>query len=383
MAGLSPAVVTETLYALAVKRRPAIIPKRVCIITTEDAYGQLVSTLLGSGGRIRRMVREYGLPQHAMRCTHEDIFVVQSKSGRPLEDIRSSSDSRAAGETIARILSDLRSDPDVELHCSLAGGRKTMGALMALALQLIARPSDRLYHVLVNEPFERIREFYYPPRRPCYYDLNGERIDSRKARIDLAEVPFIRMGSIAETLGIGTEDLIRRTAMIQNAMDCAFKCPFIDVDRSRRAIRIGAAQVRLPPQEFILYFLHAFLRRNCASCARMHAGGCAACHPSDQEIFDVHRLTLLADYRQLREAEDTRLHAILSHQGGAEKIWIDFNDWLRQTRSKLNRRIRQKLCHPSAFLRIWKSGDSDDRNRRGLCLPPSHIRIRNVESSGR
>jgi CRISPR-associated protein (TIGR02584 family) len=257
----------------------------VCIITTDDAYGLVVSSLLGSRGAIRRMVREYALPQGAMRCAPEDVFVIRGSSGNGLNDIRSSADSRAAGETIARVLSELRSDPGVELHCSLAGGRKTMGALMALALQLIARPCDRLYHVLVNEPFERMPDFYYPPRRPCYYRLEGKRIDSRKARIDLAEVPFIRMGSVAESLGIGTADLVRRTAMMQTAMDRAFRSASLVLDPPRRLIRAGIEELHLPPQEFILYALYAALRRRCASCSETRAPGCPACHVSDEESF--------------------------------------------------------------------------------------------------
>ncbi len=50
----------------------------------------------------------------------------------PLADIRSCQDSETFLELILRVLWDKTSDPRTAVHCSLAGGRKTMSTYMAL-----------------------------------------------------------------------------------------------------------------------------------------------------------------------------------------------------------------------------------------------------------
>jgi len=247
LAGMSPAVVTETLYALAVKGRPRVVPRRVCIVTTEDAYGKVVASLLGTRGAIRRLASEYRLPPGSLQCTLDDVFVIRSRAGKPLSDIRSSADSRDAGDVMARLLADLHSDPNVEIRCSIAGGRKTMAALLALALQTCARPGDRLYHVLVSEPFERIPDFFYPPRSRRLHTVDGRTVDSCKARIDLAEVPMIRLGAVAESLGLGSEQLALRARKIEEATNRNFRPVAVEIDFERRALHCGGDAVRLPP----------------------------------------------------------------------------------------------------------------------------------------
>lgn len=162
LAGLTPAVVTETLYGLAVTRRPRVVPDEVHIITTGAAYPTVVGRLLGPSGALARLRREYGLPRDGLRCDPARVHVLRDARGRWIDDIRSDRDSRAAGECIRDVVRTLARDPGTELHCSLAGGRKTMSALLATALQLYRRPQDRLYHVLVSEPFERGETLDFP-----------------------------------------------------------------------------------------------------------------------------------------------------------------------------------------------------------------------------
>ena len=54
---------------------------------------------------------------------------------------------------------------DATLIASIAGGRKTMGALLYGCMTLLGRETDRLTHVLVHEPFETgvSLNFIFPP----------------------------------------------------------------------------------------------------------------------------------------------------------------------------------------------------------------------------
>jgi len=54
LAGLSPAVVTETLHALARRRPRPIVPRDVHIVTTQSGHRQVVALLLGPDGALAR-----------------------------------------------------------------------------------------------------------------------------------------------------------------------------------------------------------------------------------------------------------------------------------------------------------------------------------------
>jgi CRISPR-associated protein (TIGR02584 family) len=379
LSGKSPAVVTETLYALCVTGRSRVIPRRVCILTTEDAYAEVVSSLVGSRGTIHRLVSDYRLP-NTIQCAYEDVFVIKSRSGKPLSDIRSSADSSDAGEYIAKVLAELHSDPAVEIHCSIAGGRKTMSALMALALQICARPGDRLYHVLVNEPFESIPDFYYPPRQRKLYSVDGKIADSRKARIDLAEVPMIRLGAVAESLGLGAEQLALRARKIEQAANRGFRPSPVDLDFKECELRFKTGAVRLPPQEFALYAVYAGLRRRCKACRRNRSQACKSCHPTDGEIFARYRPLLRAVYYLVRPSGGPRLMKMLEDADQKAENAQDFDEWLRQTRSRIGRGLRASGAGVPALAFISDSKDiaAEKGTRRGLRLPPDLIHFTNV-----
>jgi hypothetical protein len=81
---------------------------------------------------------------------------------RELDDLRSPADNEAAADFLLEQVRTIVENPDTRLVASLAGGRKTMGAILYAALTLVAREDDRITHVLVKEPFETLREFWYP-----------------------------------------------------------------------------------------------------------------------------------------------------------------------------------------------------------------------------
>ncbi len=88
-------------------------------------------------------------------------------------------------------------DEHSEMHVSIAGGRKTMGYYLGYALSLYGRAQDQLSHVLVSDPFENNREFYYPTpyRQPISVTRGNtaETYDAQQARVELARIPFVRL----------------------------------------------------------------------------------------------------------------------------------------------------------------------------------------------
>ena len=150
--GLSPQIVTETVYALAVApappRRP-FVPTEVRLITTKEGTERAELSLLHpESGWFHRLRADYALPPIAFESGH--IHVLEDAAGRPLDDIRTPADNTRAADTITEVVRELTRDSESALHVSIAGGRKTMGFYLGYALSLYGRAQDRLSHVLVS-----------------------------------------------------------------------------------------------------------------------------------------------------------------------------------------------------------------------------------------
>ena len=195
VSGMSPAVITETLYALLVQEEPAIVPAEIHVITTQQGKQRILQDLLDpEQGAFHSFMRDY-LPGRSIRFDADTVHVIgelrQQKAspfgqltGMPgqvfheLDDITTAEDNEAAANTIYRVLRELKSQPGTRLHASVAGGRKSMSFYMGHAFSLLADAEDQLSHVLVNEPFENPQlGFYYPPRQPrllCWTDRQAQ-----------------------------------------------------------------------------------------------------------------------------------------------------------------------------------------------------------------
>ena len=256
--GLSPQVVTETLYALAVAATTRWMPERICLITTAKGANQAQLSLLGPDGQLGRLIADYDLPPVVF--DEDDILVLRDEAGRPLDDIRTPEDNERAGDFILEQVRLLTEQPATELHVSIAGGRKTMGFYLGYALSLYGRPQDRLSHVLVSAPFESHWDFFYPPPAktdaPAIQLADGTLADPRTARIMLAEIPFVRMRhGLDERLTSGRASFSEAVASAQAAVDPGR----LVIDLEGKRILAGGTEVRLPPAE--LAFLSWLARR--------------------------------------------------------------------------------------------------------------------------
>jgi CRISPR-associated protein (TIGR02584 family) len=141
--GLSPQIVTETLYALAVEPLgAAFIPTEVHLITTRSGAEKARLALLSDEpGWFHRLCHDYALP--AIHFTPDTIHVLEGADGKPLDDIRSPADNRRAADGITALIREFTADPDCALHVSIAGGRKTMGFLSRLRAVPLRPPAGQ------------------------------------------------------------------------------------------------------------------------------------------------------------------------------------------------------------------------------------------------
>ncbi|MBF0804285.1 MULTISPECIES: CRISPR-associated ring nuclease Csm6 [unclassified Neisseria] len=165
--GMSPQIVTETLYALHMQQQ--WLPQEVHVLTMQTGAANIADSLLGEGGFFRRLCEEYELQDIAF--DKDFIHVIRDGAGQPLADIRSPQENNLAADQIVRFIHDLCTDGQTELHVSIAGGRKSMGFYIGYALSLFGRRQDKLSHVLVEEAFEQRREFFLSaaPKRVAGY----------------------------------------------------------------------------------------------------------------------------------------------------------------------------------------------------------------------
>ena len=249
--GLSPQILTETLYALTVAKQPAWIPDEIHLITSQEGAERARLALLDPvAGQFHAFCRDY--PEaNGIRFVAENIHLIESAHGEPLTDIRTPEDNARAADAIHALVRTLTADPETELHVSIAGGRKTMGFYLGYCLSLTARPHDTLSHVLVSEPFESLPDFYYPPATPrLLHTRDGRPIHTADARVMLAEIPFVRLRTLLPAAALSPDLSFSDTVA---ATQLHLETPHLRIDLCRRQICNGRTIVDLPPQLLALY----------------------------------------------------------------------------------------------------------------------------------
>jgi CRISPR-associated protein (TIGR02584 family) len=254
--GLSPQIVTETLYALAVAGRPPWLPTEIHLVTTaRGAENARLKLLSDEPGWFHRVCRDYGLTGIAFPPQH--IHVIQRADGSMLDDIRDDADNQLAADYITEIVRGLTADKTAEIHASIAGGRKTMGFYLGYAMSLYGRAQDRLSHVLVSAPYESHPEFYYPtPQTRVIETLDRaqDALDTSQARVFLGDIPFVRLRN-----GL-TPELLSGSARFSDVVAEAQKAlppTALEVDPEHGLVRAGGEEVRLPPAALAFYWLLA------------------------------------------------------------------------------------------------------------------------------
>ncbi|WP_291992264.1 CRISPR-associated ring nuclease Csm6 [Candidatus Accumulibacter sp. ACC003] len=362
--GLSPQIVTETLYALAVAPSgAAFVPTEIHLITTRSGAEKARLALLSEEpGWFHRLRQDYALPP--IRFAAETIHVLEDADGRPLEDIRSPDDNRRAADGITALIRQFTADPDCALHVSIAGGRKTMGFFLGYALSLYGRPQDQLSHVLVSEPFESSIGFYYPTPSSRVIEMPGGRlVDSAQAQVTLAELPFVSLRhGLPEALLTGLASYNQTVAAARRALAPAR----LQIDLATRRIEAAGKVFALPPAELAL--LSVFARR-------AQHGEAALPAPSKELPDSDWKQRYLVELRwiagPLKDLDDTERALRKGMDGGYFSAHL----------SKLRKLLRAELG-PAAEPYLVSDGGSRPR-RYSLGLRPTAVGYGDIETAAR
>jgi len=250
--GMTPQIITETIYALRVAAAEPFAVNEVRIVTTERGKQQAETTLI-TGGQLAALCREYDLGD--IRFDADCIEVIRDGRGPGLQDIQTPEHNRIAADTITDFIRRLTIDPSTALHVSLAGGRKTMGYYIGYALSLYGRAQDRLSHVLVEEGFETTEQFFFPTRTPGMMKNRRDiYVDPSKAKVMLAEIPFVRLrGSLPPKL-LETRTSFSEAVRWSN-LDA--QPPTLEISVQENVIRCSGEKVKLTPAEMAFYTVFA------------------------------------------------------------------------------------------------------------------------------
>lgn len=104
--GLTPQIVTETLYALACRDTDPWVPHEVHLITTTTGAESARLNLLHGNGWFHRLCRDYDLPRIVFPA--ENIHVLRDAAGAPLDDIRTQAQNTLAADFIMDKVRELR-----------------------------------------------------------------------------------------------------------------------------------------------------------------------------------------------------------------------------------------------------------------------------------
>lgn len=351
--GLSPQIVTETLYALAVAREPKWIPTEVQVLTTAPGAENVRLNLLSEKpGWFHRLCRDYALPRIAFSVG--DIHVICRPDGTALEDIRDNADNVAAADFVTEHVRALTADERTSLHVSIAGGRKTMGFFLGYALSLFGRPQDRLSHVLVSAPFESHQDFYYPSPETRVLQVPKQALDAKDAKVWLGDIPFVRLrDGLPDTLLAGISRFSESVAAAQQAL--APPALVIELSDAGVAIRAGRTVVDMAPADAAFYVL----------VARASADG-RTLRWDDGDLSK----------RYLGEYVRFARHASARYEEAEKRLADPFlDDWFEERKARCNAALRRALGKAGARAYEIARFGAKGATRCGLALPVDCVQL--------
>lgn len=202
--GMSPSVLTETVWALH-KEKPEYLPDEIHVCSTStgtEKIDQLLHTRTGRDSTVWLDLK---------RCVGRDMHInyhvfTDPEDGHPLSDIQDSRDQELVADQLLKVVRDLKNpmQEDCRVACSIAGGRKSMSALMYAVMSLAGDGGDIITHVLTAEDATACPDFFYPDQTVQKLTTrSGKAITAKKVHVELATIPFVPLRSLVGEKQVG------------------------------------------------------------------------------------------------------------------------------------------------------------------------------------
>ena len=342
LAGHSPAIITETLYALPLGQKPT----EIRIITTVSGKEKLKQQLLGENNIVHQLCKEYDIP--VPRFDESNIDVI-AQNGIELHDIQTETDNEITADFITTKVRELTQDADCSLHVSIAGGRKTMTYYLGYAMSVFGRIQDRMSHVLVDDRYA-VPNFYYPTKISTIITnpRNGDSFDARDVKVTLGELPFIRLrdGLTEDLLNDANKSYGQIIAIAQQQLSPVR----VEIEGHPRQLYCGGMAIKLPPAQLAMYI---WLLTH-------HLSGKPPISFVDKTAQATCAAEFLSVYEQLVGEFDGH------YSNTAEELKRMDTDYFGSHRTKINRALERVLDKPRAAAYLIQS--SGGRNAKQYYL---------------
>ena len=237
--GTTPAVLTECMYYYYSDHYNQLHSfSEIKVLTTSIGKQYLVESLF-TRGRWSELESSLGLVAGTIPFEESDILVFENlDTGEEVEDLLTSADNEAASHLINTWVKYFTDEDDCRLTATVAGGRKTQSALMALAFQLYGRQQDDLIHLIVSDQMMVDREWFFPsdPADP-------------EQKLSVSDVPIVRVGRyLSRNLNQSTENMVRE---IQESLFASR--PIEEIIVKKDIICVDGEEVKITPREASYY----------------------------------------------------------------------------------------------------------------------------------
>ena len=349
--GTSPAVLSNAVWALAHAEKP-VVPDEIVVFITKNGKTLLKKELFDDGvwaDMLKSLAREGIDIDGKLLFGETSIRSIPDVKGNEIDDLRTGEDNLRAADFMLGELRKYTEDNGTELHVSIAGGRKTMSALLFSCMSLLGREQDKVYHVLLPPALEGgvTPTFFYPKRGMTYTArITGKTHKAKDLQCELFEVPFVRMrGWYQEKFKEIPPSYRTLISKVQTVAPPAVAYPEIEIDAWNGWVKIDGK--------------FAPMSKACFAMLLLLAGGCPA--------KDLHR-KLLALHKRSGTA---KCDLLASFQEGSR--FADEN--CPEDVCKVQSELRKKL-HSAGF-----SNPESLVPQRGnpVVFPLAKVRLRNIE----
>lgn len=254
VSGLTPQIIAESLYCLAVKKKIPI--DELYIATTAKGKNVLFGKDKGSSPNKRRlkdviaeMAKKYKIKPPLFKETDEHIIVAKEESIE-LFDIRTDKHNRLFPNRLCEFIRNKTEDVNSTLYCSISGGRKTMSVHMAFAMSLFGRGDDKLLHVLTSE--ENEFKDYFPK-------------SAKEARqLEMAEIPYVKLRPLLNP-ELEKEDIFslkysELVGLAQKRLKITSDKQCVYINKTNRTVLFNNKSIQLEAALFAIYAYFAEMK---------------------------------------------------------------------------------------------------------------------------
>jgi CRISPR-associated protein (TIGR02584 family) len=339
--GLSPQVVTETVYALFKANKP--IPTKIIIISTQIGANEAKKHLL-EHGKLQQLCTDYNLPNIELK--EEDICIIPDENGEILNDINAQKQMNILADFICNKVQQLTLSNDIAVHASLAGGRKTMTFFLGMAMSLYGRKQDKLSHVLVTTGYESSDFFYPTPYSFNVTNYQGSILDARYAKVVLTEIPFVRLRDNSP------DKLVNGSASYSETVEWLnydSENEKLILNSNSRVIDYCNKQCKLPPADFAFYQWF---------CQRIMQGKNGLIIPYECEPNKIYAEEFINFYQQhVDESQIDELQSSFQRNASYGMSKAYFEEKKSRVNNSLNKAFGKPLGKNITINRTTKQGD--------------------------